>query len=317
MKKEYYSNGKLLLSGEYAILDGAMGLALPTSFGQSLTVSPNNFPELHWESIDDKAQLWYSLTLDMEVFSSDELMHNQGHYFKTKGDTIGGILVQILGEAKKLNPYFLQNEGYKASTVLDFPQEWGLGSSSTLINNIASWAGVNPFLLSKNTLGGSGYDIACAGTDVPITYRLENETPKVEKVVFDPPFKKQLFFVYRNQKQNSREGIKTYRNRLKNTNSLITNINQITNSLLSCKELSLFESLLQEHELLIASVLQTKPVKEQLFKDYRGVVKSLGAWGGDFLLVTGTEAYLKGYFNNKGYKTILPYSEMILQKNLS
>ena len=32
MIKNYYSNGKLLLSGEYAILDGAEGWAIPTKF---------------------------------------------------------------------------------------------------------------------------------------------------------------------------------------------------------------------------------------------------------------------------------------------
>ena len=38
MEKTYYSNGKLLLTGEYVVLDGAEALAVPTRFGQNLTV---------------------------------------------------------------------------------------------------------------------------------------------------------------------------------------------------------------------------------------------------------------------------------------
>ena len=30
----FYSNGKLLITGEYVVLDGAKALALPTKFGQ-------------------------------------------------------------------------------------------------------------------------------------------------------------------------------------------------------------------------------------------------------------------------------------------
>ena len=36
--QRFYSNGKLLLSGEYLILDGATGIALPTTFGQEMCV---------------------------------------------------------------------------------------------------------------------------------------------------------------------------------------------------------------------------------------------------------------------------------------
>ncbi|MEQ3661167.1 MAG: GHMP kinase, partial [Flavobacterium sp.] len=38
MKQTYYSNGKLLLTGEYVVLDGAKALAVPTKFGQSLSI---------------------------------------------------------------------------------------------------------------------------------------------------------------------------------------------------------------------------------------------------------------------------------------
>ena len=36
--KEFHANGKLLLTGEYAVLDGAKAIGLPTKRGQSLQI---------------------------------------------------------------------------------------------------------------------------------------------------------------------------------------------------------------------------------------------------------------------------------------
>ena len=38
LEQNFYSNGKLLLTAEYLVLDGAKALALPTKFGQDLEV---------------------------------------------------------------------------------------------------------------------------------------------------------------------------------------------------------------------------------------------------------------------------------------
>ena len=45
--------------------------------------------------------------------------------------------------------------------------------------------------------------------------------------------------------------------------------------------------------------------------DDKGSVKSLGAWGGDFVLVT-KRAGFEDYFKQKGYNIIVPFREMIL-----
>jgi hypothetical protein len=37
----------------------------------------------------------------------------------------------------------------------------------------------------------------------------------------------------------------------------------------------------------------------------------LGAWGGDFIMVTASQKDLQ-YFKNKGYQTIIPFAEMTL-----
>ena len=48
MKKKYYSNGKLLITGEYVVLDGAKALALPTKFGQYLIIEPGKNQQINW-----------------------------------------------------------------------------------------------------------------------------------------------------------------------------------------------------------------------------------------------------------------------------
>jgi hypothetical protein len=77
------------------------------------------------------------------------------------------------------------------------------------------------------------------------------------------------------------------------------------------KSITDFNKLIIEHEQIISSIIKLKPVKDKLFPDYFGEIKSLGAWGGDFVLATGNSS-TPAYFKNKVFETILTYSEMIL-----
>lgn len=301
MKKEFYSNGKLLLSGEYAILDGALGLAIPTSYGQSLQVIPNSSGVLEWTSLDENDHSWFSATFDLAnlkvVSTSDEAMAQ--------------TLAHLLLEANAQNPLLLtDSDGFEVTTLLTFPRSWGLGTSSTLINNLAQWARVDAYQLLWNAFGGSGYDIACAQHNSPITYQRLDSEPKVETIDFDPIFKDSLYFVHLNQKQSSKEAIANYKNRQFDRNKLIQEISSITHKMIEVPTLAGFESLMEKHENLLSGVLQEQPVKQRLFPDYFGRIKSLGAWGGDFVLATGDEKTIT-YFKDKGYSTVIPYSRMI------
>ncbi|WP_273568147.1 GYDIA family GHMP kinase [Maribacter halichondriae] len=302
MTQEFYSNGKLLVSGEYAILDGAQGWAVPTKFGQYLRVTKKTSQNLFWKSLDHKGKIWFEGIYKTEPLEEVESSHP---------DT-SKMLLKILSEAQRLNTDFLHStQGYEIETELTFPKDWGLGSSSTLINTIAEWADVNAFELLAATFGGSGYDIACAQHDHAILYKLKNKRPAVEEIVFNPHFKDRLYFIYLNKKQNSREGIAAYRQRKIDKNALIEQITEITQEMVSSTALDDFNRLLALHEKTLSEVLGIPTVQERLFSDYFGKVKSLGAWGGDFVLATGNEN-TTDYFMKKGYETIIPYSEMVL-----
>jgi mevalonate kinase len=196
-------------------------------------------------------------------------------------------------------------------TKLTFPKFWGLGTSSTLINNIAKWLGIDAFELLQNSFGGSGYDIACAQNDSAIIYQLKDGKPIVTPILYNPTFADKIYFVYLNKKQNSKAAIASYYNNQGNSNRLIPTIDKITNTIINVTEPGDFALALQKHEIELSDILEMQTVKEALFPDFDGVIKSLGAWGGDFVLVI-SKHNPTDYFNERGYPTVIPYKEMIL-----
>lgn len=304
MKKTYYSNGKLLITGEYTVLDGATALALPTKTGQNLVIETASNKNIYWKSHDSDGSVWFEDTIPFSAICDKEYIE--------KNDNVRNTLIEILHEAWLLNPSYIDNaKGYTITTNLTFPKSWGLGTSSTLINNIAQWLDINAFTLLKNSFGGSGYDIACAQNDTPLLYRLENGNPVVTTVTFNPEFKDHLYFVYLNKKQSSKAAIAAYYKRQNNINKTIPLIDKITDTVLHTTNLSDFARQLEQHEIIMSDVLQMQTVKETLFADFKGVIKSLGGWGGDFVLAVSKEDPTD-YFINKGYPTVVTYEKMIL-----
>jgi len=299
VKKTYYSHGKLLLTGEYLVLDGATALAIPTRKGQSLSVQKDGGNGVMWTSLDAHGKVWFEASFDLQFNIS-----------RTSDEGIALTLLDILLKAQQLNPAFLNEQKlYQVITTLEFPSNWGLGSSSTLINNVAQWAAIDAFTLLEHSFGGSGYDIAAAQIDRPIFYTKMEPQPQIKAVTLSWDFKDQLFFVHLNKKQDSKLGIARYTGKQVSKNQR-QQITDITHKLLLCYHLSDFERLMESHERIISEIIGLPMVKEELFSDYKGVVKSLGAWGGDFVLATGT-ALDQDYFKNKGYATIVSFSDMI------
>ena len=299
----FYSNGKLLITGEYVVLDGAKALALPTKFGQKLIVKTGNNNQIKWTSYDSDTSIWFE-----DIISFEEI--------KTKSTTdknsaVKNTLIEILHQASIQNPSFLEQEGYNIETHLTFPRLWGLGTSSTLINSIGDWLDIDAFELLQKSFGGSGYDIACAKSDSPIVYHLENEKPHFKAIHFNPSFKENIHFVYLNQKQSSKLAIANYMSKHHHVNAVISKINTITYETIDCKEANEFAKQMEKHEVIMSDVLEIQTVKEKLFPDFKGVIKSLGAWGGDFVMVISKENPI-AYFSEKGYPIVLSYEEMIL-----
>ncbi len=307
LTQEFYSHGKLLITGEYVILDGANGLAIPTKKGQLLKVTQNNSGNLNWESFDCHNNSWYQTSIATVSFLKAKAPKGNSDFDNT--------LFKILWHAQQLNSSLFDNEfGFSISTHLEFERLWGLGSSSTLINSIASWANVNPYQLLALSFGGSGYDIAAASATTPIIFSHSSNLnqPNIKEASFDPVFKDQLFFIYLENKKSSKEAIKNYRAfNADNLTNVISEINEITAGILTATSIEEFEILVNLHEYILSKTLTTPTIKEQRFPDYLRSIKSLGGWGGDFVLATGGIKDIS-YFKENGYSTIIPYSEMVL-----
>ena len=304
MKKTFYSNGKLLITGEYLVLDGAKAFALPTKFGQNLSIEETEGQIIDWKSFDSDGSIWFE---DNIPFSS---IVRKGRFDDSKN--IKNALIEILHEAYLMNSDFITTaKGYTIRTELTFPKFWGLGTSSTLINNIGQWLGIDAFELLKRSFGGSGYDIACAQNNTGILYQLANEKPVVEKVTFKPNFADKIFFVYLNKKQNSKQAIASYYSKEGTIEKSIPIVNALTSAVVQSITAKEFATALQNHEMELSNILELPTVKETLFPDFDGEIKSLGAWGGDFVMSISKENPTD-YFKSKGFEIVIPFGEMIL-----
>ena len=114
-----YSNGKLLITGEYLVLNGAEALALPLSCGQSLNYKKTNDNLIKWNSYDLKNKIWFSAIIDKNNFK----------VIKSSDSTVCKRLNQILKSIRNHNSEFLNKNGYEIETKLNFEKDWGLGSS--------------------------------------------------------------------------------------------------------------------------------------------------------------------------------------------
>ncbi|MEG0697888.1 GYDIA family GHMP kinase [Algoriella sp.] len=300
--KNFRSNGKLFLIGEYIVMDGAKAFALPTKYGQCLFVEQNLLQKntLNWKAKKHDDSLWFEAQFEL---NSLKIISSTNH-------KLSESLQNSLLQAKSLNSsFFTSNLSYNCETKLEYPQEWGLGSSSTLIDLISQWVDINPFELNKLTFNTSGYDVACAHHNQPILF--SNHPINVEELELNWNFMDDLYFVYLNQKQDTQAVVGNhYKNKEKDWN-LIHHLSDLVLKTIKVENLNDFEDILNEYQDKLAIFMQQPKVKDLYFSDYEGTVKSLGAWGGDFVLVTKRDGF-EDYFKQKGYNIIVPFREMIL-----
>lgn len=300
----WYARAKLMITGEYLVLRGARSLAVPLKFGQSLQVSfETKEPVLQW-SAEIPGQSWFSARYNVNTLEPEE----------TSNADMAERLRLILETAREMNPLFLSDgKGLNVKTVLNFPPEWGIGSSSSLIANISRWAMVDPYELNRRIFRGSGYDIAAALSPQPVLYQLNNGAPHAEMCDFRPPLPQNIWVVYLNRKEDSRSAVIQFQNTLV-LEKTVDAISEITAQIVRTREFHLFCNLLQQHEEIISGVLHQIPAGKLKFPDFEGTIKSLGAWGGDFILAATIrrEEFVRNYFSAKGYNTLFRLTDLLV-----
>jgi mevalonate kinase len=303
----YYANGKLLISGEYLVLKGAKALAVPLKLGQWMEVEPGI-------DRDDPCIRWRARVMDRDWFSATIRLPGMD-IAETTDISTAKDLTKLLKAVGGLNKNLMSTgPGFRITTNTTFDHSWGLGSSSALIVNLAQWAQINPFDLCFRVSAGSGYDVAAAMASGPILYSFANGREQITPVTFIPPFFEHIWFVYQGNKQNTAESLGKFTGRMAITQSDVETINRLTQEILDSVVLIDFMHNLHEHEELISRLLGITPVKEKLFGDFRGEIKSLGAWGGDFVMAASEQPkeYVLSYFNKKGIQTVFSFGELVL-----
>lgn len=306
--KKFHANGKLLITGEYLVLKGALALAVPLNKGQSLTVTASNEPGLNWraETLDG---LWFEVKFDENLTILETTDYNKSENLQL-----------MLHKAIEQKPSIQDKLNYcSVITQLEFDANWGWGSSSTLLHLLEQWLEIDPYKLMDETIGGSGYDIACAGANQPIFYsRTKGEQPQITTATFNPPFIQQMGIVYLNKKQNSSTQVKSFLESSSENKDLVEEISALSHEFTTEQELGKFMNLMHQHEMRIAKATDLTPIQQLLFPDYKGAIKSLGAWGGDFALFLSEESFTtnKQWFQTKGYPVAMPFEEVIINRQI-
>ena len=298
----YSSNGKILLTSEYLVMDGAKSIAFPSKLSQELNVKNINSKSFFWKAYDHNNNLWLE-----EKF---KIKHNELLY-DGKKNLVSERLKKLFNHlSKKIGHKIFYGKEFKSR--LNFNRNWGLGSSSTLVNNLAKWARVDPYELLNSTFKGSGYDIACCDKTNPIIFTKKENLIEIVDISFKVNFLDKIYLIYTNKKQSSESSISKYYKNKNDRKKSIKTINQINDEILKCSNLNEFEYLIKKHEEVISKFSGEKILKKTTFKDYNfGTVKSIGAWGGDFILVTSQEEKNLEYFKRKGFNTIFKIEDLV------
>lgn len=305
--RSYRANGKVLLSGEYLVLQGALAFAVPLKVGQVLNISEGKSPGcLEWTA-SDISGVWFQGSFSLTDFE----------IVKSTDDAIALRLKKMLLAARSLNPDFLKgNSPVDIQTKLEFDRNWGFGSSSSLIALIGMMAEIDAMELHRLVSDGSGYDVACALSSTPVLFRKNDDHSDFIPVAFKPEFIRQLFLVYLGSKQNSEAEVMDFKAIYHNFTPQVSQISEISLQLISANTVEVFMDLLLQHESIMEPVLGKPAVMKLLFPDFKGAVKSLGAWGGDFVLAatSGDEQYVRDYFSRKSLNIVFPFEELLLKE---
>lgn len=307
---KFYSKGKFLLSGEYAVLHGTQALAVPLKFGQRMVVE--EIPDsgiLQWETfVLDKP--WFSARFNMEKFDT----------LSSTDERISSFINKILIIASDLQPGLKKPEtGFMVRNYIDFDIRWGLGSSSSLLSNLAYWLDIDPFTLYKKTFFGSGYDIFCARSETPLLYQLKNGSPFARIAQLDWPFTGHIYFIYLGKKQDSQVSVENFLAGKSVDEHILVTISRLTERMMNAPSIVEFQESMKLHEEVMSHVLGIKPVKSVQFPDFEGEIKSLGAWGGDFIMAATIHDrdYVVDYFVSKQMPVIFGWDEIVYDERYS
>jgi len=322
--------GKILLSGEYLVLDGATALGLVSRMGQSIRVEadPQSPPwTLSWTALDMDGKPWMeaALVLENECWSlsddSAEVPENQRlmQGLQAVWDLASEKQISKSSpstSAKQSPAHFLAQTGLRVTTSLEFPRRWGLGSSSTLIALLAEWWDVDARRLYAMVQNGSGYDLEIALSGRSMLFN--REPLQIQTLDFHVPPGSMLRLVDPGSKQISSAEVSRYRNlSLQTRTEAVPRISKISEALAKGPTIQEMLNLLRDHDEILEGVLGQPCLHTTEGNGFPGRLKSLGAWGGDlFLAASDQQSLAMEWLDNHLNWTSFPLEDLIqISKN--
>jgi hypothetical protein len=301
---EYYSKGKLLISGEYLVLQGAKALSVPLKFGQAMKVT---------ETPDPGVILWETYVLDKRWFRAE--FHGRELEIRDASNSRKAFFIrQLLKAGLKYQPsFFSGKEGCCIQNRINFDLEWGLGSSSSLVSNLANWFDVDLYRYYRESFDGSGFDVFSARADTPVIYQLVGDVPVVEKTKLHPSVTEHLYFVYLGQKQDSQESVRLFKESAIPDPDLIRAVSDLTVAMIGAEDPEYFTELMRQHERLVSGILGRPTARQLMFSGFKGEIKSLGAWGGDFIMVCTflSPDEVRSYFKEQKLDVVFSWNDIV------
>jgi len=299
-----HAHGKLLISAEYMVMHGSSALAVPLQMGQSLErIRSDKKDLLLWDAFYENRK-WFHATFDplhLKILESND--HDKALRLR-----------KMLEATIELMPSF-QKELFRwdVETSLEFSPRWGFGSSSTLTVLLAEWAGINPLDLHFMTARGSGYDVACAIADGPIIYQIRDGSPQYRHIPFHPPFSDHIYFAWLGMKQNTEKHLDQVIEKIEPGYEDVHHFSRLTEQMIAATDLQTFGKLMDEHENALSQLLKMERISETRLKSLPGHVKSLGAWGGDFVMILShvNEEELFTYLYDRDIQVIFRFDELV------
>lgn len=285
--KSFFSPGKILLCGEYAVTLGVEALAVPVKKGQWMQVwefiSPGTEDRVIWEAKDADKQTWLNESFELPL-TGVEVNEEEQRLFLLK------LLLQVPLE------FWRAGKSYRIETQLEFERNSGLGSSSSMIANFARWSGVDAQAIQTKVFGGSGYDVAVAETHKSLVFWRVDSQAHWCYWTLSQELTADWRVVFLGEKQNSRTAllsVSTALAQMAEDAFLMNQLQQICTSVKTANSVPMLEAGLEMWQAVLGMSLglQTPYQHFGLSPIKGGLCKWLGAWGGDMMLVNGTFAF--------------------------
>jgi len=284
----FRAHAKILLFGEYLMLDGYLGLAIPLRHGQTLTVEPRKKKgiQVHGYTVD-------GLVWQDEVWPSTQssLFHKSLTWLATQ--------------------WYLPSGDWTLTTQLSYPQHWWLGSSSTFLDLLAQWTGCDPFALYRAVSLWSGYDIACARQKKPLLY--DPLTMDSQAVDLESSLLASMYCVPCGQKQSSDKAIAQYRARSHQGPDQYDRCEFLDGLLYEQTVWWWIQGMTYHDEVIVSLIDQPALMTTQPRIGEIGYGKWLGAWWWDCFLILSDQGYedVRAACHAAWYDTCIPLQMMM------